>query len=156
MALKLLSQAVPKATNKVFKRKFVMLGRIISQWEQIMGEAMASRACPIKLRYFKKDGAKKPSAILEVSCTAADSTILHYQKELILDRMNRLFGDDWIADIKFVASGKLEKNRTKIPRKTLIQKENSVEEFNLKDIGDPELIEKLESLGNAILQESKS
>ena len=102
MALKLISDAVPKVTSKTFSRKYIALGRIVTHWEDIIGKEIADKAQPVKIHYRKaKDKQKKAEATLEVAVTSADAALLHYQKDVILERINQIFGDRWVTDLKF-------------------------------------------------------
>jgi len=105
-----LSDSVTKVTGKTFSRKYVALGRVISHWTDIVGKDFASKAQPVKIQYrYKKKTAQKsnakkekPQATLEIATSSADATIMHYQKDVILERINQIFGDAWITAIRFV------------------------------------------------------
>jgi hypothetical protein len=101
--LRPLSVSVSKLTSDAFARKFVALGRILSHWESIVGSDMSSKAQPVKLHYRKpKTRGEKPQASLDIGANSADAALLHYQKDLILERLNQIFGDNWITSIRFV------------------------------------------------------
>jgi len=89
--------------GKVFERKYIALGRIVTCWPEIMGEEYAERAQPSKIHYIKPKNAKdKPKATLSIAATSADCAVLMYRKDLILQRINQIFGDGWVTDIKFL------------------------------------------------------
>ncbi|MCD8497169.1 MAG: DUF721 domain-containing protein [Alphaproteobacteria bacterium] len=98
---------VSEATNRVVdqncSKKYIALGRIARQWADIMGADMAAIAQPAKLIYAKRPGKDTPEAVLEISTTSVHATTLHYRKDLILEKINRLFGEGWITGIKFTA-----------------------------------------------------
>jgi Uncharacterized protein conserved in bacteria len=154
---KLLSDAVPKLTGKVFSRKYNMLGRLVTRWEDIVGKELAEKAVPVKLHFRKKKTAHaRATASLDISCTSADAAALHYQKDLILERINQIFGERWVTAIRFVPmaanlSGQAAKPCTR--RKTLSAAEKNNLSALLNDIEDPELKAQLEDLGTAILQD---
>ena len=161
--MKLLSTAVPKVTGKVFDRKYTMLGRLLTQWEEIIGSELAFKTQPVKLRYMKyKEGAKNSAgsnATLEIACTSADATILHYQKNLILERIIRIFGDDWIKDIKFVpevSSGKDTLKSRRKSTKNLTEADKKHLSQMLEGVDDPEVRERLESMAKAFLQDQQN
>ena len=59
-ALKLISDSVPHVADKIFARKFVALGRIITHWSEIMGEDLARKAQPLKIVHTPANRANKP------------------------------------------------------------------------------------------------
>ena len=62
-----LSEATSRISRKTFTRKFIALGRLLDQWDEVMGAQFASLAQPVKLNYRKKGrGQKESYAILDV------------------------------------------------------------------------------------------
>lgn len=98
-----LSDATAKIAGKSFERKYIALGRIVKHWEDIVGPKLADKAQPVKIHYRKQKNQPKPSTTLEIATSSADATAMHYQKDLILERINQLFGEQWINAIRFVA-----------------------------------------------------
>lgn len=151
-----LSSSVPGLLGKVFERKYIALGRIVTHWNEIIGEEYAERAQPAKIHYYKaKQPKEKPRATLDIAASSADSAVLVYRKDLILQRINHLFGADWISDIKFLH---FESKRIKKPvkrTKTLTQDEKNHLSQVLEGVEDPGIKETLARLGQSILQESK-
>jgi hypothetical protein len=85
-----LSQAVPKVASQAFARKYIMLGRLVTHWAEIVGADLAAKAQPVGTRYSKRDG--KPFITLEVACSSAEATILSMRVSLILEKINLGFG----------------------------------------------------------------
>jgi len=153
-----LSESTARITNKTFSRKFVSLGRVVSQWEEIMGTQFASLAQPVKLNYRKSpvgSDKKKSYATLDIATSAANATLLNYQKGVILERINSLFGNDWIKDIRFVASEIIDPPVNKKIKPPLTASEKKFLSGVLDQIEDPDIKEKLEKLGKAILTDKK-
>lgn len=156
--MKPVSDATARVTAKNFSRKFVSIGRIVKAWPEIMGAAFADKALPNRIQY-RKPGKKndKPIATLEIATSHADATLMHYQKDVILERIAHIFGERWINDIKFVAvkniktASKLQKKR---PR-PLTQSEKNHLSNMLGSISDPLVYERLQSLGENILKQSE-
>ncbi len=151
-----LSESTARVASKNFSRKYIALGRIIKQWTDVMGEEFAGIAQPIKINYRKAPKGKKATATLDIATTSSYATILPYQKGIILERINKLFGDGWITDIRFVVG-----NITDPPiiKKKIISPLTHGEKKYLSgvldQVDDAEFKEKLESLGKAILREDK-
>lgn len=156
MALKLLSKSVPAVLGKTFQRKYIALGRIVTHWKEIIGPDFADRAQPAKLHFRKaKQPKEKATATLEIAASSADCAVLVYQKDVILQRINQIFGDAWVRDIKFVH--REPKTPVKPPKrtKTLTETEKNHLSQLLETVEDPELRDTLSGLGTAILQETK-
>lgn len=150
------SESTARIARHNFSKKFVAIGRIVEQWGEIMGEDFADKAQPLKLNYRKGVKGRKATATLEVATSSSFATTLPYQKGLILERINRIFGEQWITDIKFIASELSE--QVVEPRKRKIPLTGSQKNYLsslLTDIEDPEIKERLERLGKAIITERK-
>jgi hypothetical protein len=157
--MKSLSEATAKIAGRSFERKYIALGRIVSNWREIAGENLADKAQPVKLYYRKKKkDAGKPTATLEVAASSADSTKMHYQKGLMLERINQIFGEEWITDIKFVAVVANAKplKKAKKPPAPLTEEEKKTLSGMVLDIADEEIKDALLSLGQGIISKEKS
>ncbi len=152
-----LFEATSRIASKTFSRKYIALGRLVSQWSEIMGDQFAGLAQPVKLNYRKKGKSKKDNYVtLDIATSAANATLLNYQKGVILERINSLFGNNWIKDIRFVASEiadtPLEPKKYTPP---LTADEKKYLSETLDQIEDPDIKEKLESLGKSIIMDRK-
>lgn len=151
-----ISEATARVSGQSFSRKYVSLGRVLSCWKEIVGDKLANKAQPVKINYRKREKGGNPVAILDIAASSADSTLLHYQKDLILARINQIFGDQWVTAIRFVAApvntkpGKVKK--TRIP---LTEDEKNHLSGMLETLADPDLKSRLETLGTAIMTEQK-
>lgn len=156
--MKPVSDATARVTAQNFSRKFVSIGRIVKAWPQIMGEAFAAKATPNRIQY-RKPGKRneKPMAILEIATSHADATLIHYQKDVILERISHIFGERWIHDIKFVtvqSTKTLPKMQKKRNRPLTQTQKNNLSEM-LGEISDPLIYERLQSLGSNILKQGE-
>ncbi|MEM6781149.1 MAG: DciA family protein [Pseudomonadota bacterium] len=155
MALKLLSDAIPRVNSKIFARKYIALGRIVTHWSEIIGEDFADKAQPIKIHYRKsKDKSKKAEATLEVATTSAHASTLVYQKDVMLERINQIFGDRWVNDIKFKHvpfEAKAQKSRKRA--KTLKPEDKKNLSDMLENIEDPDIKSRLQSMGASLLKD---
>ena len=153
-ALKLVSTAVPKVTKKTFKRKYISLGRIVTQWREIMGEKMAIHAQPLKIHYRKpKRKGGKATATLDIATSSAQASVLIMQKGVLLEKINHIFGETLVTDIRFVHQVLETKPRPVKKAKSLtIEEKNSLSTM-LDDIEDSELKQRLASMGEALLKD---
>ena len=151
-----LSEATSRIASKNFSRKYIALGRVIKQWQEIMGDEFADKAQPVKLNYRKGKQGQKATATLDIATSSSYATILPYQKGVILERINRIFGDKWITDIRFIASQIAE---APITKKRIISPLTTAEKKYLSEVldqvDDIEFKEKLESLGKALIKDTK-
>ncbi len=153
-ALKLVSTAVPKVTKKTFKRKYIALGRIVTQWGDIMGEKMAAHAQPLKIHYRKaKRKGDRPTARLDIAASSAYSSLLIMQKGVILEKINHIFGEQLVTDIKFVHQVTNRKEKPPKITKPLTEVEKNSLSGMLDGIEDNELKQRLASMGEALMQD---
>lgn len=156
-----LSEAASSVTNAVFGRKYIALGRIVSQWSEIVGADLSSKAQPVAIKYrnYKDKGgkaSKTPDATLEIATSSAHATRLHYQKDLILERINRIFGERWITAIRFVNVPSNVSERPKIQKaKELSPEEKNYIRETLDYITDIEVRNRLENFGTALMLDKK-
>ncbi|MBU0859859.1 MAG: DUF721 domain-containing protein [Alphaproteobacteria bacterium] len=161
---RLISESVPRVAGQAFGRKYIMLGRLVTHWPDIVGEDMAALVQPIALKYRsgkKKDakaGDKPTEFTLEIATDNAAAMVMRYRTDLILARINQIFGADWITAIRFVpkATDGQRNNRFAKPPKPLTPDQKQSLSNMLKDVPDPELQERLQRLGSAIWQDHKS
>jgi hypothetical protein len=149
-----LFEATARVSGKSFERKYIALGRIVNSWSQIVGADLAHKALPVRILYRKKAAQKSPESTLEIATSSADATLLHYQKDLILERINQIFGERWITAIRFVAvPANTQSLRRKKAQKPLTDHEKKHLSDIVNAIEDPEVKLRLEALGQAILME---
>lgn len=152
-----LSEATSRIAKTSFSRKYIALGRIVNCWEEIVGADLADKAQPVKINYRKqRHRREKPDAILEIAASSAYATTLHYQKDLILERMNRIFGEQWITDIRFVPmTGNMASPKIKKIRRPLTQPEINNLSGLVASVMDSDIKERLERLGQHVLMKDK-
>jgi len=154
-ALKLVSTAVPKVTDKTFKRKYIALGKIVTRWREIIGDKMAAHAQPLKIHYRKpKRKGDNPSVTLDIATSSAQAATLIMQKGIILEKINMIMDGAPVTDIRFVHQALASKERPtkKVPPLTEDEK-NSLSQM-LNEIEDSELKERLSSMGEAVIKDS--
>ena len=122
-----------------------------------MGEKMADYAQPLKIHYRKpKRQGDKPEATLEIAASSAHCSLLIMQKGVLLEKINHIFGDQWVTDIKFshVPANVVEKRKKKAAGLTEEEK-NSLSQM-LEMVEDPAIKERLEKMGAAFFQDIKT
>tara|TARA_B100000780_G_C21072161_1_gene431482 strand:+ start:465 stop:938 length:474 start_codon:yes stop_codon:yes gene_type:complete len=151
------SEATAKITNQVCGRKYIALGRILSQWTEIVGPELATKVQPSAIKYRKyKQRPKNPDAVLEIATSSAYATKLHYQKDLILERINQVFGEQWISGIRFINVAPNTADRPRIKKTpVLTPDEKKYISETLDYITDIEVRNRLENFGQSLLLDNK-
>ncbi len=158
MALKLLSESVPKIAGKSFGRKNLTLGRIFTQWEDIMGGDYAGRSRPLRISARRVRDAR-PIFCLHIAIASSDAPLFTYQKDLILQRIAVLFGDGWISRLEFE-----HMNEPVSPRAakeafssyiSLTEEEKKGLSGMLETVGDPEIRDRLRRFGEFLMKDLK-
>jgi hypothetical protein len=151
-----LSHTVPKVASQAFARKYIMLGRLVTHWGEIVGPELAAKTSPAGTRYIKKGKDGKPEIALEIAASNADATLLLYRTQAILEKINLIFGDSWIKTIQFVPLSRPPASKPRRTSKPLTSGEKTYLSGTLDTIADDDLKTLLQSLGQAILQDRKS
>ncbi len=153
-----LSEATAKIAGRSFQRKYIALGRIVKNWEDIVGAKLAHKAQPVKIMYRKGKNGAKPTATLEIAASSADATLLHYQKDLILERINQIFGEQWVSAIRFVNTPSNSQPPIKMQKfkKPLSESENKALSHSVLDIEDEDMKSRLLKLGQSIFTDKKT
>lgn len=121
-----------------------------------MGEKMASLAQPVKIRYRKpRRKGDKPEAILDVAASSANASLLVMQKGVLLEKINHIFGEQLVTDIRFVHTPANAPQKAEKQTKPLTEEEKSSLSRMLKDIEDDAIRERLEAMGKALIQDRK-
>lgn len=158
-SLKHLSKPVSKISGKLFERKFVTLGRLLQHWDIIVGKDLSKITTPVKVTYQKK-GNKGAKLGLIVSTDSSQAMLLHYRKDLILQKINQILGDKTIETLKFVdqsdAMAKSRKSATVKSRKPLTDPQKKDLSCMLEKIQDEELKQTLERFGKSLLIDGNS
>lgn len=152
-----LSESTARVAGKCFERKYISLGRIVKHWPEIVGQRLADKAVPVKIHHRPARKGKPAQNSLDIAVDSANATALHYQKDLILERINQLFGEEWITAIRFVH---IPVNNSAFqavkPKAPLSQTEKKLLSETVSRITDSEIQNRLLSLGEAIVKNNKS
>lgn len=159
MTLRPLSKSVISLSKPVFQRKYLKLGRIYKYWPQIIGEEYAEKALPIalKTRPVKSKSSQKKYDIEATLCIISSSALalpLSYQKDRIIGRIEHLFGERIVTDLKITQNHSFQKKTVANKTKTVFPKISELQDM-LQNISDPELRERLEHFGQSLYQSVK-
>jgi len=155
--LRSISNFIPMLAKNIFGKQSLLFGKLISEWSDIAGADIASKAVPIEIKY-SKDGRDKNMAILHIAVNSSDSLEITYQKNLLKERLNMFFGYPAIKDIKIIHNKPgLFKAKSK---KNIINKQITIEEEKTLDkkldkIEEKDLKIALKNFGKAITLRNK-
>lgn len=122
-----------------------------------MGDKMAVYAQPLKIHYRKpKRKGDKAQATLEIATSSSHASLLIMQKGVLLEKINHIFGEDWVTDIKFVHSTIDAPQKPAKETKPLTTEEKSSLSHMLENVTDPEIRQRLEAMGAALLTDLKN
>ena len=126
-------------------------GAIVTKWPDIVGKDMANHTQPEKI-VFSRDGVSGGTLHLRCDSGALATEIQHLEPQ-VLERINTFFGYKAVVRVKLI-QGPLPRAKGK-PEPKLPRPLNPIEAKNLAssvaDVGDEEIRQALERLGQSIL-----
>ena len=159
MAFRRLSKSVLPLTRPVFSRKFVKIGRVFKHWPEIIGPEFENHALPLKLRTRKntsRDGGPEMISTLTILTTPAMSTRLAYQTEMMLGRIEHLFGERIIQEIKFIQNDNALSSKKTLKKKSTLKPVPAEICGAIDEIGDEDLRKRLEDFTTGLYQSEAS
>lgn len=147
-----LNKQIRKATEK---RGFVET-RLLTHWDEFVGDAVAKIAKPVKVGYAR-DGF---GATLTILTTGANAPILQMQLPTILERVNACYGYSAISKIKITQTsptgfGESQKaSKQPEPAKTLSPQAAQQIDSTVENVSNQSLKDALAQLGKNIKQKN--
>lgn len=102
---------VPRLTRKAFEKYGFSTAALLTDWETIVGPALARVTQPERLKWPKgvevwgevqEDAVGRPGATLVLKVDPARALDIEYKRAQILDRINGFFGYRAVIDIRLV------------------------------------------------------
>lgn len=147
-----LSMALDVLTKPVFIKRGFAESRIITDWEKIVGKAIALHSIPRKLS-FSRDRHVNGTLYIDVNNSGFATELLYFEP-IILEKISCYFGYKAVSKLKITQNLNFPiKTPNKESVKQPLQKE-AVEKLEslISSIDDPELKSSLRSLGSGILE----
>lgn len=146
---KALAQALPAITKRILGKRGLAEGSLISDWNSIVGEQVASRCIPKQLAFKRSSERREGTLTLRVESGFA--TELVYLEQQLLERINAHFGYRAVAKLKFLQGPVIDpKQQARKRVKTLEPADKSALEAKVSDIEDEDLRRALADLGAAV------
>lgn len=126
----------------------------MNHWGDIIGSDMVDKTMPIKIGFKKQKnretGEQETIRTLKLKAEGAFATAIAMREAIICQRLNTLFGaDDFRALI--IEQGTIQKQTPKAKSKPDVK-----HDINLAHIDDPILKQRLESLGQAVMNSAQN
>jgi len=128
--------------------------QVLFDWPIIIGARFAELTCVVNLKFPPN---KKTSGILHLRCMSAAIPLLQAQSPQIIDRINRYFGYNAVAQIRFQAGLVIKKSVTKpvVKKKLPLETQTKIDSIT-HNIENDALREALQRLGAGIYQEEEN
>lgn len=160
------SMFVPALTQKGFEKRGFAQYKLLTNWKEVIGIELYQISKPVKVS-FPKNGL---GAILTIEINGSFGPELDMQKEIIKEKVNRLYGYTAVVKIKFKSSSTLGYDRSKKVKffSSLNQNKqedreaspqdviNFVQSLSLCDVTDQSLRETLHEMSNNFIKRIKS
>jgi len=122
-----------------------------------MGKQLAAQAQPLKIRYKKpKKKGDRAEATLDVATSSAHASLLNMQKGMLLEKINYIFGEALVTDIRFVHTPANMEEKTSKQKKPLSEEEKNTLSEMLESIEDEDIRLKLMEMGSALISDRKT
>jgi hypothetical protein len=142
-----IADLMPEIGRTAFRRFGFVQSSVVSRWPEIVGPHHARICAPESIRFAP--GAKS-EGILQLVVVPAHAPLIQHVIPEIIERVNRFFGYNAVAKVKLrqgAVTPPQAKDRTAPPSLKPIPLELGE---SLRDIGDPELRQVLESLARSL------
>ena len=149
-----IANLVPQIGRAAFRRFGFVQSSVVTRWPEIVGERHAQVCMPEAIRF---PPGEKSEGILQLVVLPAHAPLIQHVIPEIIERVNRFFGYNAVVRVK-LRQGEVKppvpRDRAAAPPSL---KPIPIElGESLRDIGDPELREVLESLARSLDQSSRS
>ena len=151
-----IATSLDKMTQPIFGKRGLADGAIAMEWPRIVGDSLAKVTLPEKISYPKRDR-RNGTLYLKVAGGSFATELIHFEPQLI-ERINRYFGYQAVSQIRI--------NQGPITAQPSGAKANITKAMptppgqpaeiaaglkaQLENVRDPELLEALKSLGQAV------
>jgi|GEM_PF-1568906 len=130
-------------------KKSASIIRVMNHWGDIIGSDMVDKTMPIKIGFKKQknraSGEQETIRTLKLKAEGSFATAIAMREAIICQRLNTLFGADDFGKL-IIEQGSIQKPQSKTKSKPTVK-----HDLNLDHIDDPILKQRLESLGQAVM-----
>lgn len=144
-----IADLMPAIGRTAFRRFGFVQSSVVTRWPEIVGAAHARHCAPESIRFAPGE---KSEGILQLVVSPAHAPIIQHVIPEIIDRVNRFFGYNAVARVK-LRQGQVQPRDDKAAPRTAPPSLKPIPielGDSLRDIGDPELRQVLESLARSL------
>tara|TARA_B100000287_G_C20123383_1_gene579218 strand:- start:27 stop:527 length:501 start_codon:yes stop_codon:yes gene_type:complete len=159
--MKSISNLMPEITKESLGKKGLLFGKLLQEWESIIGKNKARLATPIDISFSKKKvvNGVHTEATLTILVNSSNATVIQHEQNLWIEKINLFFGYRAIGNIKLkhdtVTKKTIAPNKLGTRTQALSRQDRKSLEENLKDISDDNLKEALKNLGQSLYLKNK-
>ena len=148
------SDMLPAVGGAAFRRFGFVQSSVVTRWPEIVGPHHARTCAPEAIRFAPGE---KSDGVLQLVVLPAHAPLIQHVIPEIIERVNRFFGYNAISRIKMRQGEVKPPARRDAPTAPPSLKPIPLElGESLRDIGDPELREVLESLARSLDQSTRT
>lgn len=153
------SALLKRSVQDVSSRRGFAQSRILTHWEDIVGQDIARIATPVKVSYTKGG----LGATIVLLCSGVNAPLLEMQKPVIHERVNAVYGYNAISRVRITQTSAhgvdntdelREKQKATSPQATVALEEKSKK--MVESVENPRLSAALEKLAQNVLSRQKS
>ncbi len=147
---------VGKITKPAFARRGFGEGALLTEWESIVGSHLAKHTCPERVARDRNAEAGGGVLHLRVDSGALAMEIQHLETQIV-ERINAYYGYKAVDRLKMIQGPlpkRAEKEETQLP--PLDTQEEKALQDRLSSVGDDDLKEALDRLGQAVKRRRKA
>jgi hypothetical protein len=144
-----IADLMPAIGRTAFRRFGFVQSSVVTRWPEIIGAAHARHCAPEAIRFAPGE---KSEGILQLVVSPAYAPIIQHVVPEIIERVNRFFGYNAVVRVKLRQGQVQARQDTHSPRAAPPSLKPIPMELgdSLRDIGDPELRQVLESLARSL------
>ena len=148
-----LGTSLDKMTRPIFGKRGLADGAIAMEWPRIVGDSLAKVTLPERISYPKRDR-RNGTLYLKVAGGSFATELIHFEPQLI-ERINRYFGYQAVSKVRITQGPISHPTKTPSGPKSGATAPSTPDspaafEASLSNVSDPELLEALKFLGQAV------
>ncbi|NCP61973.1 MAG: DUF721 domain-containing protein [Alphaproteobacteria bacterium] len=97
--MKSIKAVVDRVVNPIAKKRGIIHGKIILEWEKIVGSQYAAFCAPLKITFRQ---GYRTYGVLHIKVNPGHALLLTHSKDLIVEKVNTFFGYPAISTLKMM------------------------------------------------------
>jgi hypothetical protein len=144
-----LGAALAKVTKTAYRRRGFAMGDVLTNWNAIVGDALAAQSCPESLNFPQE---KTSGGTLKVRVNGPLALELQHLAPLVIERVNGYYGFRAVERLSFIQGPIPQPERKRRePIRPLTADEEKALNALVPDLDDEDLRQSLLALGRSVL-----